>query len=779
MLTTSSSDRLAYYNPLIDEFERFGEGPLFTMDLDYNYVDYHPSGDMVYFSDPYGERVRMFEAKSGEYGGAVCASIYLPTKQSWYPSVIRFNPYDEWLYVSELDLTGSLFGSGNPVTILKFKDVCLETSDVFFSSVSTSGTQNDQIVDFAFGDSTTMFVMVESKATGAESIYKSSNHYAGPSSFSLLTAPPASSHWTGIEAMKNNQYFLSRRYSYNDVPVTSSVIQYDSDGTKVRDLLPRSVENPLDGWGIRMSPSGLMYVSDYSFHLPHVFDPVTGKTLGTLGASFGMLIFAHHMTFSPGPWTETSNVTVGKTSVKAGDELIVEVKVVDAAGNAYCGLPHLTAVLNGNLFVVDEVNYIKRIWTSSNETRFKNEAGDACHIHTLRMVPEIASLAYKDPLQESNRTDPRLASYLDGKNVTNVHDYDFDLEVYTNDLKYNLLVGTVSFSVTPGKPSSKFTKLSTTILSTISDAEGDDTVKVLSYDDYQNRLMYGGSDYSSLFSFDINGEKYDKENLELDTYGLPKYLLDFVDRGNGEYIIRCKFGPSGVHFVRIMFEDKEIQQALTVVVDHGAVSGAHSVAMGDGLEMLNPKIDGDNVFFVEPKDSRGNFIDVDEGVIDGLNVTVTLNSGRGVSVRKEGDDGRIKVTYNIKKRKQKDDDTIIEAAIGCYFDGQAIHTTASASKHALDGTYKVHQDTRVLDFKVDRGVEIGILTSAGLLVLSNLLFIYLCKRWEKENAIRFSQRKFLYMILVGMLCLYVCDATLAFANSEAVCLLEVRARRRR
>ena len=143
----------------------------------------------------------MFSHETGNYGGAVCASVYLPTKTLWYPSVIRFNPYDGYVYVSEVDISSvsTLFSQNKPVTILKFEDVCVETTDVFHSTVPASGTYNDKIVDFAFGDENTMYVLVEPALTIPLVVYKSTNHQSGPSSFTMLAPPPETSHWTGIE----------------------------------------------------------------------------------------------------------------------------------------------------------------------------------------------------------------------------------------------------------------------------------------------------------------------------------------------------------------------------------------------------------------------------------------------------------------------------------------------------------------------------------------------------------------------------------------------------
>ena len=310
MFATSSSDRIAYYNPDKDEFDRFKESnEHLSMFSDYNYIDFHPSGDMIYFSDPLYQQVSMFEAKSGDYGGPVCSRSFLnigaaTLRPSWYPSIVRFNPYDLFTYVSEVDISSSntLFSRGLSETILKFEDVCASYTNIFSPAVPSSGTKNDRIVDFAFGSSNAMFVLVEPALSSSAVVYKSTNYRTDSRSFSILTSLPIDSIFTGLEAMANDQIFLSRRYDVG----ASGVREHDSDGTFARDILPYTSAHVLDAWGIRKSPNGLVYVADYSFHLPQVFDPVTGSTLGSLGDSFGMLIFAHHMTFSPGPWVKVS-----------------------------------------------------------------------------------------------------------------------------------------------------------------------------------------------------------------------------------------------------------------------------------------------------------------------------------------------------------------------------------------------------------------------------------------------------------------------------------------
>ena len=61
LYATSSSNRVAFYDPAVDEFERFGEGGEWQIDGFDHYIDFHPNGDLIYFSSMDRERVSVFE----------------------------------------------------------------------------------------------------------------------------------------------------------------------------------------------------------------------------------------------------------------------------------------------------------------------------------------------------------------------------------------------------------------------------------------------------------------------------------------------------------------------------------------------------------------------------------------------------------------------------------------------------------------------------------------------------------------------------------------------
>ena len=65
-----------------------------------------------------------------------------------------------------------------------------------------------------------------------------------------------------------------------------------------------------------------------------------------------------------------------------------------------------------------------------------------------------------------------------------------------------------------------------------------------------------------------------------------------------------------------------------------------------------------------------------------------------------------------------------------------------------------------------------VLSSCSFLIFTTLVFFLLVKRWEKENAIRFSQRKFLYLTLWGMLFIYAFNIVLLVPSTELTCNLE-------
>ena len=116
-------------------------------------------------------------------------------------------------------------------------------------------------------------------------------------------------------------------------------------------------------------------------------------------------------------------------------------------------------------------------------------------------------------------------------------------------------------------------------------------VKVVAADEFGNDLHYGGS--AEDFKFEIDNEVYDP--TEVDDQGLPQVLIKMVDNEDGSYYVCINFGPTGIHFVHMLFVDPHTEEGatdryikiqsspLSTVVNAGPALGGHSVVTGDGI----------------------------------------------------------------------------------------------------------------------------------------------------------------------------------------------------
>ena len=55
--------------------------------------------------------------------------------------------------------------------------------------------------------------------------------------------------------------------------------------------------------------------------------------------------------------------------------------------------------------------------------------------------------------------------------------------------------------------------------------------------------------------------------------------------------------------------------------------------------------------------------------------------------------------------------------------------------------YMVLQSSRTIEYSMETSLRATLIFESCILILSNFFFFYLVKKWEAENAIKFSQRK--------------------------------------
>ncbi|GMI49876.1 hypothetical protein TeGR_g7138, partial [Tetraparma gracilis] len=142
--STSSSDRIAFYDPGSKEYKRFAEDPEYlAMNNLQNQIDFSPDGNFLFFSGVDSGYVDFYSVSTGEFMGFACSRSV--THDGWRPAALRINRNDGLHYVSDA------VGGG---AIIRYPTVC----------VDSTGAPNYEIVfqvadmrveDIAFGDNRT------------------------------------------------------------------------------------------------------------------------------------------------------------------------------------------------------------------------------------------------------------------------------------------------------------------------------------------------------------------------------------------------------------------------------------------------------------------------------------------------------------------------------------------------------------------------------------------------------------------------------------------------
>jgi len=842
MYSTTKSNRIAFYEKGVDEYVRMAEDPLqlqMTAGMsNLDYIDTSADGDTLFFSGAASGDVSAFSVNTGEFKYTSCSKSMLGTTL-FTPGAFRVSPYTDYSWVADIDSVLSTTGT----QVRRYLKTCTGAPEEIVFSVP-----GFDVHDIAFGSRDMAFFFGRmwqapwsGFGTSADlgmriySLNLTKLELELPDSIVLVKDIDAA--WnlepTGFEALEDNAIFLSLRYSTSFVLIKhTGVPNYLGTDLTMGSLLPTvgnfdatrdgsiyfgqpQTTNPasgafewgggyypptgdattgsyapgvptgIDAWSVRRGPNNLLYVADYSFGLPWVIHPVSGRTIGRLGSSFGMLAQAHHMAFHKGPYGVLCDTILDTSDVKAGQLLTLAIELYDSSGAVFCGDPSLTAVQSGYTWFGEAPTFNSEISTFSNWER----DGSKCHRWSIKIPGEVASLVHTNG-NSDQVIDPRLKSYCEGR-TCDFSLYHFTVTVYLGKKSFGVVGGLPkTYSVAPSTPSADETELVDTMIEAASNETNCATVDTR--DEFGNYLLYGGS--ASAFSFKMDSEDYiapDQPGAEVDSVGLPIHRITVKDLNNGEYGLCVTSGPSGVHFMSVLLSDgnggepKEIKASpISIVVTPGDAVGKHTVASGIGVDYINEKDGAENVFYVIPKDSRGNMLPASDLSKDMLYVSIEYNPVGSSSSSMNVDwstsieaDGRFKVVYSITGSLEEDSEyksVRITAKIrsGSLF--ETIMVDREGGEEALEELegLSVIQGSRLIHYKMSTGLKVTLYLECAILIALCLATIGLVKYWENENAIKFSQRKFLYIMLAGILLMYISFLLLIVDYDDDICAAE-------
>ena len=776
LYSQTSGNRIAFYSPQTDEYNRMMESNRFLVsEPSSNHLDFSLDGSLLFTSNVNQQAVFIWDAYEGEIMDYSCA--YEATDDNWLPTVLRVNKHDGLVYVATLP------GSSTPL-IIKYDTFCFEYdqsatrgigaplwTEVWNNGGGSAGATTT-VLDFAFGDETTLFVLA---LTTSYRVYRVNLTTGTHSSLDLGTAMDQ----TSIEALPDNRFFVASRFSDSTGLRPSNDLDgwlREFDGKSSLMVYTKTILKPtkpeaIDIFHVRAGPNGLLYLADFSFDLPLVVSPDDGQKLGRLGASFGFLIFALKEAFNPGPFPPNCEVVISSTSLIAGETLTVTVDLFDGANEPFCYNATLTAVVGGVLWVGSEPTSIDNI---ARYTDFKivPGLGGACNRRELKLQQPTATLKYT--VDDVVYVDARLAAYLEANennpDFEELESYSFFIEVNVGKVDFGLQLGSHAslFDVRPSEPDASHTTLEISMAKFVSNEKS--CVYVLSQDEFGNALVFGG--YVDDFTFSV-GEDLDEDlSKDNDALGLNKYEVTFEDNEDGSYTVCANVGPAGISFIHIFFQDVEIRSSpLSAVVATNRPTGAFSTADGDGIFSVDEVEGFTNEIKLQSRDARLNFVPVDHIDLDTLVVTVdptpsTLKAHPDLTIAAEKlarSDGTIAVIYRLSGKNLNSNEPT-NVVVNAFWrvpgaGGGGASTKEYIRFESFEGKelkdYPIYQLKMHIDWVPILTLKVVLLFLGCVLVILDLIFIGLVKRWEQENAIKFSQRKFLYLFLVGILLMYV------------------------
>lgn len=136
---------------------------------------------------------------------------------------------------------------------------------------------------------------------------------------------------------------------------------------------------------------------------------------------------------------------------------------------------------------------------------------------------------------------------------------------------------------------------------------------------------------------------------------------------------------------------------------------------------------------------------------------------------------RAQVSYKVLSELGEDD--YYRVRISVKVQGLYAKFVSGEGEETSVKNYLVQQSSRIIEFKISMTLKVLMLLECAFLLLATLACAGLIRYWQGENAIKFSQRRFLNIILVGMFLLYLAFLLLLVGGGDIVCQVRERSER--
>lgn len=532
-----------------------------------------------------------------------------------------------------------------------------------------------------------------------------------------------------------------------------------------------------DPYGMLIDAADRLYLTQYTeFTKPTVFNMSSRQWLGELGTTFGYLATPQNMALKAGAnpsysymemGTDSGDLNTGADgaiSFSAGSPLNFTVHLRDSYNNTYAKVgTYLTVKLVGILVIGGE-NIDSMIDLTDHITDRGDGTVTVSYVPT-RTTTQVYSvnntMAYTDYVKSTDEYAEAMAAADDdgGVSLAALHDtYKFAVEVSMTEQDIPIKGSGFEVYIAPGpfhagqsyvSPASVYTPAGEAVNMTITsrDANG-------------NRINTGG--HGGKFDLKLNG-------LNDTSRACPKTI---VDNGDGTYSVATTFTTSGVYQLDFFYDGLPLRDSpVTFVVSAGDTVAAESLAYGDGLDDFGTN-DGTksetNKVHVTPKDKYGNTVTYNptEYSSSDLNVSVvSYDLGNQKDKRKKvavattqvtyEQTGEYLVEYDFYQYKKKQRRRLRSVYVTIEYKGEPIVYYGSTDEALVSPyTYRVYRKEVTEERVVHLTTRVIFTMVSVIMVGLTCFFAYLVYRWSDENAIKFAQRPFLYVILFGLALAY-------------------------
>ncbi|GMH63819.1 hypothetical protein TL16_g03810 [Triparma laevis f. inornata] len=504
---------------------------------------------------------------------------------------------------------------------------------------------------------------------------------------------------------------------------------------------------------IRRAPNHLVYASEREFGLPLIIDPdITGededKVIGQTGAKHGDLADSFSIAFSPNAYGLKSFVSasrIGETIV-AGQEYPFGVDLRDSSGNDVQAYNALEANVKGNVNLVSDGQQFKSSVSIKLDDDIVQDISQK-NLYEGTLMVEKASTSGKDEADK------------------------WEMQVGLSGLGMDI-GGPVRFWVVAGNTSAATTMLS----KTYEESTAGKTVELIveSKDKYGNPRTFD----------DVTGDMRDLDKFAVISVGdvnnrADDHAVDIERVDSGTFKMSITSNISQPFTYDVTFDGVPIANSPAHMVFKPAEFSAEtSEAIGSSLTKFIPSnVDQrPNTFKIFARDQFRNIIR--SSIHDHVNITLIavqkrkvlyeernfweLMAGEEPSSHQAG--GGQDVTKTISEseietiRFIEPDGSILVSFV--VVDPYVDHLKLTVN-FTLTGDCIQHETVPLDNFKIRPSLVITVKTVgteemiiimgiAAFVVIYTAFFAFLVWCWRAENAIKFSQRKLLNLLLVGI-----------------------------